>query len=97
MNNNQKYALNYRPDKNIPTGLFSYLRMVIRRNPVLWSFLIATNFMHALRYPLACFVMGLAIDLLLEQGGNRGEKSKGGEGTSYLDFARTWGSGMWMD
>lgn len=63
-----KYTLDYQPDKNIPSGLAGYVAMIIRRNPRLWTFWLVTDIIHALRYPVSFYLIGLIIDMLLAQG-----------------------------
>ncbi len=64
LNKANKYKLNYTPDTNIPTGLFAYVKMVVKRNPRMWAFFIFTDILHAVRYPLSFFLVGLVIDRL---------------------------------
>ncbi|MCH2546151.1 MAG: ABC transporter ATP-binding protein/permease [Alphaproteobacteria bacterium] len=64
----KKYTLDYQPDKLIPAGWGAYIRMVIKRNPRLWAFLLFTDVIHAVRYPVAFYFIGKAIDLLLNSG-----------------------------
>lgn len=66
----QKYRLDYAPDKTIPSGMLGYIRMVIKRDPKLWMFLLATDVVHAIRYPVAFWLIGAAIDALLRYEGH---------------------------
>ena len=65
-----KYTLNYTPNTNIPAGVISYVKMVVRRNPRMWTFFILMDWIHAMRYPVAFVLVGQVIDSLaaLEQG-----------------------------
>ena len=59
-----KYTLDYTPDTNIPRGLFAYVKMVAKRNPKMWTLMLITDVIHAVRYPVAFFLVGLIIDML---------------------------------
>jgi len=65
-----KYTFDHVPNTDIPRGLFVYVRMVIARNPRMWAVFIAFDVLHALRYPVAFFLVGGIIDALstVEQG-----------------------------
>ena len=65
-----KYTFEHVPNTNIPRGIFDYVRMVIRRNPRMWAIFIMFDIIHALRYPVAFFLVGSVIDDLtaIEQG-----------------------------
>ncbi len=65
----EKYQLHYQPDTHIPGQLFAYIKMVIKRNPKLWTFLLITDVIHALRYPISFYFVGKAIDALLASEG----------------------------
>lgn len=59
-----KYVLDYTPDTNIPAGLFAYVKMVVKRNPSMWVFMLFTDVLHGIRYPIAFFLVGIIIDLV---------------------------------
>ncbi|MGB0719057.1 MAG: ABC transporter ATP-binding protein [Bdellovibrionales bacterium] len=62
--NDQKYTLDYTPDTNIPAGLWAYIKMVAARDPIMWTYMITCDVLHALRYPVAFFLVGHVIDIL---------------------------------
>lgn len=59
-----KYTLNHTPNTDIPSGLLAYVRMVIARNPRMWTFFIVTDILHGIRYPIAFFLTGRIIDAI---------------------------------
>ena len=61
---NTKYTLDYIADTDIPRGVFAYVRMVIKRNPRMWTFFILMDWIHALRYPIAFILVGNVIDAI---------------------------------
>ncbi|MGH1397958.1 MAG: ABC transporter ATP-binding protein [Alphaproteobacteria bacterium] len=63
-NKDTKYVHNYTPDLRIPRGLFSYARMVVARNPRMWAFMLLTDILHGIRYPIAFFLMGQIVNIL---------------------------------
>jgi len=63
-NQNTKYSLNYTPDTNIPRDLLAYVRMVVKRNPLMWTIMLALDVIHGIRYPIAFLLMGGIIDML---------------------------------
>lgn len=60
----KKYKLEYTPDTDIPRGLMAYIWMVVKRNPVFWVIQMTCDVLHAVRYPIAFFLVGLVIDLM---------------------------------
>ena len=54
-----KYVLDYTPDTNIPAGLLAYVKMVVKRNPRMWVFMLFTDVLHGIRYPIAIFLVGI--------------------------------------
>ncbi|MAM33488.1 MAG: ABC transporter family protein [Micavibrio sp.] len=60
----EKYKLDYRAEKTLPQGLFSYIKMVMSRDPAMWAYLVVTDILHAVRYPIAFVIMGMVIDSL---------------------------------
>ncbi len=64
MENKNKYSFNYTPNTHIPSGMLEYIKMVVRRNPRMWVFLLFTDIIHALRYPLSVYCLGKIIDIL---------------------------------
>ncbi len=60
----KKYNLDYTPDLNVPATLPAYISMVLKRDPWLWVFFFVTDFIHAIRYPVAFFYVGLVVDIL---------------------------------
>jgi len=59
-----KNTLSHEPVRDIPSRVLPYILMVLRRDPRLWLFLLVTDMIHGLRYPLAFFWMGRIVDLL---------------------------------
>ena len=57
-----KYILDYEPDIRIPRGLLAYVWWVIKRNPVFWVLQIFFDLVHATRYPLSFYLVGVIID-----------------------------------
>ena len=45
----EKYKLDYRAEKTLPQGLFSYIKMVMSRDPAMWAYLVVTAILHAVR------------------------------------------------
>jgi len=59
-----KYTLNHTPNTDIPGGLFAYVRMVVARNPRMWVFMLFTDILHGIRYPIAFLLTGQIIDMI---------------------------------
>jgi len=59
-----KYKLDHTPNTDIPAGLFAYVRMVIARNPRMWVFMLITDILHGIRYPIAFLLTGQIIDMI---------------------------------
>ena len=64
LDQSKKYKHEYTANTDIPRGLLAYVRMVIKRNPKMWAFLIFTDILHGIRYPIAFLYVGKIIDLL---------------------------------
>jgi len=61
-----KYRFDHTPNTKIPAGLFSYVRMVVARNPGMWAFMLITDILHGIRYPIAFLLTGDIIDIITE-------------------------------
>ncbi|MFK7839584.1 MAG: ABC transporter ATP-binding protein [Bdellovibrionales bacterium] len=69
-NKHDKYTFEHTPNLDIPSSVIAYVRMVFKRNPRMWLVFLAFDILHALRYPVAFFLVGGVIDTLtsLESG-----------------------------
>jgi len=63
-NRDTKYVHDHTPDTNIPRGLFAYVQMVVAHNPRMWAFMLFTDILHGVRYPIAFFLTGRIIDMV---------------------------------
>lgn len=59
-----KYQFIYQPKKTISSALGAYLREIFMRSPLFWSIMIFCDVMHAMRYPLSFYLVGICIDQL---------------------------------
>ena len=62
---NSKYEFIYTPRDSVSATVGAYIKDVFSRNPKLWVSMVFCDIMHAVRYPLAFFIVGLCIDTLM--------------------------------
>ena len=59
-----KYQFIYTPKETLSSALGAYLRDIFMRSPFFWSIIVFCDVMHAIRYPVAFFLVGFCIDTL---------------------------------